>query len=466
MQERNRNRELISGTVIYAVGGFGTKILSFLFVPLYTYYILPADMGIYDLVITTVSLLTPVITIQIGDAAYRWLIGGEGRQQEYLGIAYKVLAMHIILAAVILFVIYWITGYAYAGYFFVILTGSAVFNTMQKLLRGVKNQKLVAGSGIVYTAVFLFFNIVQICFLERGIQGMLLSSAAAYWIGTLVILAREKKIRCFPGKEVFYRSGIEREMIRFALPLIPNQLSWWVVNWSDRYIVKTFLGNEWNGIYSVSYKFPTVLQSVLSLFTNSWQDVSIGDREKNQGAYYSEVFDKYSVLVFTIVLMAIPISRLYVRIAMSNRYHGAADYIAFLYLGSAFQSFAAYFGAGYLKSGDTKGASSTSVVGAVVNIMVNLLLIKVWGLQAAAFSTFLGFLTMWLMRVRQTRKSLEIRLNCRRLGLYGGLAVLFAIVACVSGTLADVIMFIVGLAIFLHANWRMIGKIIKVRKKG
>ena len=105
MQKRNRNRELISGTVIYAVGGFGTKILSFLFVPLYTYYILPADMGTYDLVITTVSLLTPVITIQIGDAAYRWLIGVEGRRQEYLGIAYKEMVLHIMLTAVILLTI-------------------------------------------------------------------------------------------------------------------------------------------------------------------------------------------------------------------------------------------------------------------------------------------------------------------------------------------------------------------------
>ena len=61
MQEKNKTRELLSGTLIYAIGGFGTKILSFLFVPLYTYYILPAEMGIYDLLITTVNLLTPIV---------------------------------------------------------------------------------------------------------------------------------------------------------------------------------------------------------------------------------------------------------------------------------------------------------------------------------------------------------------------------------------------------------------------
>lgn len=464
-QEKNKNRELLSGTVIYAIGGFGTKILSFLFVPLYTYYILPAKMGVYDLILTTVSLLTPVVTIQIGDAAYRWLIGQEGKREDYLGVAYKLLFYHIAIIAVILFLIEWITGYPYIGYFFIILTGSAVFNTVQKMLRGVKNQKLFAGSGIVYTAVFLTLNIIQICFMGKGMEGMLLSSAAAYLAGTLAALLGERKIRYFPGKELFQKSQIEKEMIRFALPLIPNQLSWWVVNWSDRYIVKTFLGNEWNGIYSISYKFPTVLQSVLSLFTNSWQDVSISDKEENQGSYYSEVFDKYSVLVFTLVLMAIPISRIYVHLFMSEQYQASADYIAFLYLGSAFQSFAAYFGAGYLKSGNTKGASVTSIYGALINIAVNLLLIHSWGLQAAAFSTFLGFLVMWIVRVRQTRKSLAIILNYRRLGIYGGIAFAYAVVACVSGMALDAGMFLLAAVIFLSANRSMLGQMANMVKK-
>lgn len=468
MQEKNRNRELISGTVIYAVGSFGAKILSFLFVPLYTYYILPAEMGVYDLLITTVSLLTPVVTIQIGDAAYRFLIGEEGRREECLGVAYKLLFRHIVIIAIILLIIEWFTEYPYVGYFFFILTGSAVFNTVQKMLRGVKNQKLFAGSGIIYTAVFLAFNVIQICFMGKGMEGMLLSLAAAYWAGTFAALLGEKRIRYLPGKKWFSRGQTEKEMIRFALPLIPNQLSWWVVNWSDRYIVKTFLGNEWNGIYSISYKFPTVLQSALSLFTNSWQDVSIADKEEDQGSYYSQVFDKYSVFVFSLVLMAIPISKLYVHLFMSKQYQASADYIAFLYLGSAFQSFAAYFGAGYLKSGNTRGASMTSIYGALVNIVVNLLLIHFWGLQAAAFSTFLGFLVMWMVRVKQTKGSLAVSLNYKRLGIYGGMAFGYAVLSCVSGMIQDIVMFIFAIMIFVFANREMMkefGKAIEKRMK-
>ena len=61
--DRAKTRKIIKGTGIYAVGTFGTKILSFLIVPLYTYYIATGEMGIYDIFMTLVSLLTPLITM-------------------------------------------------------------------------------------------------------------------------------------------------------------------------------------------------------------------------------------------------------------------------------------------------------------------------------------------------------------------------------------------------------------------
>ena len=74
MSDLKNNKELIKGIGVYAIGTFGTKILSFLIVPLYTYYIATDDMGVYDILTSTISLLTPIITMQISDAAYRWII--------------------------------------------------------------------------------------------------------------------------------------------------------------------------------------------------------------------------------------------------------------------------------------------------------------------------------------------------------------------------------------------------------
>ena len=63
----SKNKALIIGTITYAIGNFGTKILSFLIVPLYTFYIMPSDLGDYDLLMTTVSLLSPLLTMKVSD---------------------------------------------------------------------------------------------------------------------------------------------------------------------------------------------------------------------------------------------------------------------------------------------------------------------------------------------------------------------------------------------------------------
>lgn len=74
MSSSNSGKKLMTGTGIYAVGTFGTKILMFLLAPLYTYYLIPSEMGTYDVLLTTIGLLIPIISLQISDAVYRWII--------------------------------------------------------------------------------------------------------------------------------------------------------------------------------------------------------------------------------------------------------------------------------------------------------------------------------------------------------------------------------------------------------
>ena len=73
MSETKSGKKLLVGTGIYAVGTFGTKILMFLIAPLYTYYLATSEMGTYDVLISTIGLLIPIISMQISDAVYRWI---------------------------------------------------------------------------------------------------------------------------------------------------------------------------------------------------------------------------------------------------------------------------------------------------------------------------------------------------------------------------------------------------------
>ncbi|MCQ4991499.1 oligosaccharide flippase family protein, partial [[Clostridium] symbiosum] len=62
-----------------------------------------------------------------------------------------------------------------------------------------------------------------------------------------------------------------REKIRYAIPLIPNSISWWISNSSDKLIVSYVCGVAANGIYYVSYKIPSLITTCSSIFFKAWQ---------------------------------------------------------------------------------------------------------------------------------------------------------------------------------------------------
>ena len=104
-------------------------------------------------------------------------------------------------------------------------------------------------------------------------------------------MIKEKKLRTINWKQK--SSKLQKEMLKFSIPIVPNQLNWWVVNSSDRYIISYFLGSALNGIYAIAYKFPTMLQIIFHLFYQSWQDTTLADSEEDSSGFYTNVFRIY-----------------------------------------------------------------------------------------------------------------------------------------------------------------------------
>ena len=124
MNGNKKNKALLTGTITYAIGSFGTKFLNFLIVPLYTYFIMPKDLGDYDLLVTTVSLLSPLLTMKISDAAYRWIIKEKENEIPYISATYKLLLRNCLLCAVILLLINCFIPIWNCYYFIAILIGT------------------------------------------------------------------------------------------------------------------------------------------------------------------------------------------------------------------------------------------------------------------------------------------------------------------------------------------------------
>lgn len=353
MDESKKNRSLLTGTIIYAIGSFGTKFLNFLVVPLYTYYIQPADLGDYDLLITTVSLLSPLLTLKISDATYRWIINRKENEVPYISATYQLLLRNCALCALILLGINHFIPIWNCYYFIAILIGDRTLECLQKLLRGVKNQRLYAFTGLFHTAAMVSLNVYKICLRKEGVVALLQSSVISLYASIFLILVLEKRLRRFDFRSD-YRAQ-KKEMLQYSAPLVPSALSWWVMSASDRYVIRWSINNAANGIYSVAYKFPSVLQTIFQMFNNAWTDMALAElkKEKQSEAYTRKIFRQLYKISFGMVYMLIPMTKLVMNILLSEAYKSASIYIGFLYLGTVFQGFSSFCSIGYLQGKKT-----------------------------------------------------------------------------------------------------------------
>ncbi|WP_251490340.1 hypothetical protein [Otoolea muris] len=177
------------------------------------------------------------------------------------------------------------------------------------------------------------------------------------------------------------------------------------------------------------------------------------------------MFQKLYRLLFMFLWVLIPATKIFVWLVMGKNYKIASDYIPFYYLGAVFQAFCSFYGVGYLRAKNTKGAFSSSIFGAVINAAINIGTIKLLGLHAAAVSTFISFLGMWMIREKQNRSELGITISWKEFWLLLETDLLICIFSILGNIWFNLIFLILGTISFLIVNRKDFITILNTFKK-
>ena len=200
-------------------------------------------------------------------------------------------------------------------------------------------------------------------------------------------------------------------ILKYSVPLIPNTICWWIVSSSDKYIILGELGTISNGIYSISNKFPTVLTMLASIFYLAWQDAAIREyNSKDRNIFFSQVFNKYFTLLMSMTIFLIPFTRLVIDKVVAKEYNMAWKYTGFLYLASVFSALCGFLGLGYQISKETQRSVLSTVCSALLNIIINIIMVRKYGLYAASFSTLSAYVFLMFIRIIHTKKYFRLKI--------------------------------------------------------
>ena len=462
----NRGKRFAKKTLIYSIGNFGSKLLTFLMVPYYTHNISTGEYGIYDVLIVTVSLIMPILTLQTQEAIIAGMIDKDKDNHQIIKCTFSIVVMNSVAFTIIYFFVSRFISIQYGIYFVILLVIKSVYTVVHQYARGLSKTGLYAATGIIYTLVFLGLNIIQLSVLHSGIQGLLISEtiASAIAIGVVVVGAPEilKAIRVKIDKSELMR------IVRYSLPLIPNNISWWLINASDRYVIGIFLGAVSNGVYAISYKFANIIQTVTSLVYLAWQEISLEEyKSKDKDVFYSNFFNSYMKLLLSGVLIAICCTKFITVTFMAEGYSDAWKYTSWLYMGIVYSSLAAFLNTCYLANGKTGEILKGTLLAGIINLVVDVALIKFIGIYAAALSTAISAFVLLIRRIVDNNKYYKLVVDWKSFVLLTFLCTAYSLLILISDTyILDICLLVPACFIALALNRKLMQIVIKKVLKG
>ncbi len=401
----SRSKYLLKNVFSFAIGKMGTKLITFLLVPLYTYALSTQQYGTVDLVSTVCTVLMPILTLNIGEAVMRFCMDDNADLNGILhnGLIFLAVATIIGIAVVPICKLFSQTeDYCWLVYLYTISMAYSQFFLCY--LRG--QEKLTAYSigNIIHTAIAAGLNILFLVALEWGIRGYLLAYTGSNFVSAIYAAFMSRKtisIKQFSPNWILCR-----RMLRYSVVLIPNSFMWWIINSSDRIMITIFLGAASNGIYAIAYKVPSMLHSVSEIFNQAWVYSALRESKSNEtdrNKYFNNVYRKMvqllTIMVGTVLLFIKPFLRFYV----AHEYYTAWVYTPCLAIGFLFLSLASFFSAYYMVYKNSFGLLISGIIGAGVNVLLNVLLIPSIGAFGAALATCLSYIAVFLFRIFNTR---------------------------------------------------------------
>lgn len=406
----NKKKNLIKNTAIIFIGKVCTQLMSFLLLPLYTAYLISSEFGIVDLITTYVSLLVPVLSLQIEMSVFRFLIDSRDNNKKIEKIINTNLncLLTFIFITIILFIpISLIFKIKFGGYILGIIIVTMIVNDLMQISRGIGNNLLFSFVSCLIGVLCIIFNVVFITILKYGAVGMLLATLLSNLIGLLILVI---KLKIYKFNIFKIDKELKKNMIKYSIPLVPNGISWWVMNASDRTIVSIILGISATGIYAISNKFPTLLNSFFGIFNLAWSEsVSLYINSNDKDEYISSVCNDVLKIFGYLGILLILFMNLAFNFLVNSGYNEAYYYIPILILSSFFSLMAAQYGSIYIAKKETKSIAITTFVSAIVNIFTHLLFIKSIGLYAAAISTVISYFVIMVYRHLDTKKYVKIK---------------------------------------------------------
>lgn len=411
-----RAEKLLGNTLIFAISNFASKILVFLMLPLYTTCLTAAEYGVADLLISIVTLSLPLFTFAIDDGVLRYVM-----DKDYDKCDVFILGMQIVTGGLILFgcVVFTLRGIEFIGdnifFLFLISIPNYYFSLFSKAARGLNEVKKIGIAGVISTVSMVVTNIIGLVVCHWGLSAYLLSFSVMYGFSSIYLFVSARLYRYLPiARLKKFNRSLALDVMHYSIPLIPNKVSWWVVDTSNKYVVNFFSGSSVTGLYSAALKIPTILNTVQSIFSQAWTLSAISENDaEDRDSFYIRYHDYFNAVLFTSCAALMIVVHPLGLFLYSQTFEAAIALVPGLLISSVFGGSAGFMSALFSARKQTKCLFASTICGAAASLCLALVFVPMFGGYGAVLANIGAYLTIFSILLVETFRVLRIQLRVK-----------------------------------------------------
>ena len=412
----SRGSKFIKDIGVYAIGNIGSKLITFLMVPLYTYFVHDtSDFGFYDLCLTICMLLIPFVTLQLRDGAFRFLLDcdSETQRQRIVSFVARTMTSTLSLSLVIAVLLAFFTDIQYLGYAVGLLIAMSLQEVYSQVFRGLGNNRAFVAVGILSALGIGIFSIVFVAGMGWGIKGIFLANIFARILALILVELRVRLITSHTRWNLDSRQ-VGRDILRFTLPLLPGSLCWWLTGSSDRLFITHFLGLDVNGVYAVAIRFTGIIYTLAIIFYQAWQETAILQyHSPDRDRFFSRMFNSYIFILAIILIGYVFMLKVNYNWLVAAEYRESLNYIYPLGLSAVIFALSAFFDMGYQCAKDTPRTLPAIMLAALINVALNFALIKPLGVPGVIITQLITYIVLFTYRWHDMRRYFVLKISQR-----------------------------------------------------
>lgn len=437
-------KDLFSQTTIYGVGLLANKAISFVLLPLYTFYFSPSELGAYNIVQSLWMFIILFYLYGQETSFIKFFIDGHG-DSEKKEIYSTTLILLTVSSFVFSLILYFLSGsitsvlefedpvkgLLYIRILSMVLFTDALFRFPLLLLRA----ELKAMQYLVLTILSLIVNVslnfILIMECKLGVEAIFYSYIVSVVITFIAGLLVTKKYL-----SAIFSFEIARQLIGYGLKFILVGVFILLIDVSDRFFLKYIYSEELVGIYSANYRLASVMSLLIAAFRFSWTPYFLNlEKNPENKKIVSGIFTYIVFIGMFLFLFFALFTEPVVKISfgkfslLDTRYQSGLVIIPFVLIAYVFSGLYSALSVAPFYADKTKELLYISGLGLIVNTVLNYLLILNYGMIGASVSTLLTYFVMMVVLYYRAQKIYRIEYEIKKILLIFILAISLFIIS-------------------------------------